>query len=101
MNGIQILTTDPTTTLVDLVFVTGNASSRNFRMEGRAAAAKTGANSFQFGNSDLTNPTISVGDAYAGITKLAVGSYTNPEPMLYQSLEILLFLYLYKLIMVL
>ena len=78
VNGIQILTTDPTTTLVDLVFVTGNASSRNFRMEGRAATAKTGANSFQFGNSDLTNPTISVGDAYAGITKLAVGSYTNP-----------------------
>ena len=46
----------------------GNAVQRNFRLEGRSASAKTGANSFQFG----------VGDAYAGITKLAVGSYTNP-----------------------
>ena len=47
-------------------------------MEGRDANAKCGAPTFQFGNSDTANPTVAVGDAYAGITKLAVGSYTSP-----------------------
>ena len=56
----------------------GNAVQRNFRLEGRSASATTGANSFQFGVSDPTVPTVSVGDAYCAITKLAVGSYTSP-----------------------
>ena len=56
----------------------GTAVQRKFRLEGRSANAKTGANSFQFGRADTTVPTVSVGDAYCAITKLAVGSYTSP-----------------------
>ena len=55
----------------------GNAIQRLFRLEGRASAAKCGALSFHFGG-DVGTPVVAVGDAYAGITKLAVGSYTSP-----------------------
>ena len=71
-------TSDATVTLTDMVFMMGNSVARNFRLEGRAASAKTGANSFQFGGALTTAPTVSVGDTYTGIVKLAMGSYTDP-----------------------
>ena len=33
---------------------------------------------FLLGGTDLSAATLAVGDTYAGITKLAVGSYTSP-----------------------
>ena len=63
-NGLSLQTSDATVTLTDMVFIMGNSFTRNFRLEGRAANAKTGANSFQFGGSDPVAPTVSVGDTY-------------------------------------
>ena len=62
LNGALFETTDASITLVDFGFKMGNAVQRLFRLEGRATYAKCGAPSFQFGNSDVTNPTIAAGD---------------------------------------
>ena len=55
-----------------------NGVQRNLRLEGRATYAKAGAPSFQLGGTNLTTPTLAVGDTYGAITSLAVGSYTSP-----------------------
>ena len=79
VNGalFQTQNTDPNNTLVDFGFLMTNGIQRNFRLEGRSLYAKCGSPSFMFGGFQSA-PTCAVGDNYAGITKLAVGSYTSP-----------------------
>ena len=74
----QTQNTDSSVTLVDFGFLMTNGVQRNLRLEGRASYARAGSPSFVLGGSDLTAPTLAVGDTYGTITKLAVGSYTTP-----------------------
>ena len=74
----QTQNTDSSITLVDFGFMMTNGVQRNLRLEGRATYAKAGAPSFQLGGTNLTTPTLAVGDTYGAITSLAVGAYTSP-----------------------
>ena len=78
INGALFKTTDTLNYLVDFAFMMANAIQRDLRLEGRAPYAKAGTPSFLLGGTDLAAATLAVGDTYAGITKLAVGSYTSP-----------------------
>ena len=78
LNGALFQTTDPTTTLVDFAFLTGNAVQRYIRLEGRVASAKCGAPTLHIGGTGPDSPCLAVGDTHSAITKLAVGSYTSP-----------------------
>ena len=74
----QTQNTDSSVTLVDFGFMMTNGVQRNLRLEGRATYAKAGSPGFLLGGSNLTAPTLAVGDTYGAITSLAVGSYTTP-----------------------
>ena len=76
--GALFQTSEPTTTLVDFGYKMGNGVLRSLRLEGRTLYARAGSPSFLLGGTDLSAPTLSVGDTYGTITKLAVGSYTSP-----------------------
>jgi hypothetical protein len=77
-NGAIFETTDATYTLVDFLFKNA-LHQRNFRLESRAAYARTGAPSFHLGGAVPDDPTLSLGDNYAAFSKnVRIGDYTTP-----------------------
>ena len=77
-NGAIFETTDATYTLVDFLFKNA-LHQRNFRLESRAAYARTGAPSFHLGGAIPDDPTLSLGDNYAAFSKnVRIGDYTTP-----------------------
>ena len=84
-NGAIYETTDPTVTLIDFIFKTGNvtAGQRNIRLEARAASSRTGNPSFHIGGgsgatASPDNPSLSVGDTYSAFSnKLSIGTYAS------------------------